>query len=290
MADLYVLEGRGFGPHHLPKRMQDAQRHPAPKQRRIRRGSLGRPFRRRVPGIVYGDPMEVLLGRSLWKKTKGIAKSAGKLAVAPITTTYSVTKSAAKATVHAVKNPSLSNVAKIVTNPTKRAVNETKSNVREAGHAALETGRVANTAASRSMNVIRRVAKRLIKGVAKKVLFKGDLLGEGATARVSKGAAKTVLIPVATAAVAANTTTAPAAPIVPVLVNEVIDELYSAIERGIKKGLSPKQAEAEALKEMDKLEPGEENDPKVGTGSFMPIAIGAAVILGLVVVMKKKKS
>lgn len=288
MADLYVLEGRGNGIY---------------VNEGLRRRGIRRVTRtRRVPGIVYGDPLETLygrrtsnypelLGRSLWKKVKGVAKSAGKLAVAPITTTYSVTKSAAKATVNVVKNPSLKNLTKVVTAPTTRAFNETKSNVKEAGHAALETGRVVNTAASRSMNVIRRVAKRLIKTVAKKVLFKGDLMGaEGATARISKGAAKGVLIPVATAAVAANTTTAPAAPIVPVLVNEVIDELYSAIERGIKKGLSPKQAEDAAKAELDKLEPGEENDPKVGYGSFMPVAIGVAAVLALVVVLKKKKS
>jgi hypothetical protein len=225
------------------------------------------------------------------KKIGGIAKSAGKLAVAPVTTTYSVTKSAAKATVNAVKHPSLKNISKIVTNPTTRAFNETKSNVKEAGHAALETGRVVNTAASRSMDVIRRVAKRLIKKVAKSVLFKGDLMGaDSSTARISKGAAKGILIPVATAAVAANTTTAPAAPIVPVLVNEVIDELYSAIEKGIKKGLSPKQAEDEAKAELDKLEPGEENDPQVSYGSYMPVAIGIAAVLALVVVLKKKKS
>lgn len=281
MADLYVLEGRGNFLHAKPQR-----NHP-----RNRSVTHGRHVMRRVPGIVYGDPMEVLLGRSLLKKIGGIAKSAGKLAIAPVTTTYSVTKSAAKATVNAVKKPSLTNFAKIVTAPTTRAVNETKSNVKEAAHATLETGRVVNTAASRSMDVVRRVAKRLIKKVAKKVLFKGDLMGaEGATARISKGAAKGVLIPVATAAVAANTTTAPAAPIVPVLVNEVIDELYSAIEKGIKKGLSPKQAEKEAVAEMDKLEPGEENDPKVSYGSFMPVAIGIAAVLGLVVILKKKKS
>lgn len=257
---------------------------------------------RRVPGIVYGDPLQTLfgrkptsvpdlLGRSLWQKAKSVAKGSVKLAVAPVTTAYTVTKSAAKATVNVVKHPSLKNLTKVVTNPLTRTVNETKSNVREAGHVAAESGRFTVTAASRSMDVIRRVAKRLIKTVAKKVLFKGDYLGaDSGVARISKGAAKGVLIPVATAAVAANTTTAPAAPIVPVLVNEVIDELYSAIEKGIKKGLSPKQAEDAAKAELDKLEPGEENDPKVSYGSFMPVAIGIAAVVGLVVILKKKRN
>lgn len=246
---------------------------------------------RRVPGIVFGDPMEVLLGRSLLKKIGGIAKSAGKLAISPVTTTYSVAKSAAKATVNAAKHPTFKNFSKIVTNPATRAFNETKSNVKEAGHATLETGRVVNTAVSRSMDVVRRVAKRLIKKVARKVLFNGDYLGaEISVAKYSKSAAKGILMPLATAAVAANATTAPAAPAVPVLVNEVINELYSAIEKGIQKGLSPKQAQDAAKAELDKLEPGEENDPKVSYGSYMPIAIGLAAVLGLVVVMKKKKS
>lgn len=243
---------------------------------------------RPVDGIVYGDVNEIL-GRSLLKKIKGIGKSAAKLAVAPVTTTYSVTKSAAKATVRAVKDPSLKNVTRIVTDPGKRAFNETKSNVREAGHAAAETGRVANTAASRSMNVVRRVAKRLIKTVAKKVLFKGDLLGAEtpSVARMTKGTAKGILIPAATAAVVANTTTAPAAPIVPVLVNEVVDELYEVMERNIKKGMSPKDAEKAAKAALDKLEPGEENDPKI-SGGFMPLAIGAAAVLALIVVMRRR--
>lgn len=279
MADLYVLEGRGNFLHARPKAHRNMH---VTKRRHVMR---------RVPGIVYGDPMDVLLGRSLWAKAKSIGKSAVKLAVAPVTTAYTVTKSAAKATGHAVLHPSLKNISRIATDPTKRAFNETKSNVKEVAHMTAETGRFVNTAASRSMDVIRRVAKRLIKKVAKKVLFKGDLMGaDTGVARISKGAAKGILIPVATAAVAANTTTAPAAPIVPVLVNEVIDELYSAIEKGIKKGLSPKQAEDEAKAELDKLEPGEENDPKVSYGSYMPIAIGLAAVIGLVVVMKKKKS
>lgn len=273
MATLHVLEGRG-----IPRRCGTPSRRVAVSRRM-----------RPVDGIVYGEVND-LLGRSLLKKIKGIGKSAAKLAVTPVTTTYSVTKSAAKATVKAVKDPSLKNISAIVTKPATRAFNETKSNVKEAGHAAAETGRVANTAASRSMNVVRRVAKRLIKTVAKKVLFKGDLLGAEtpSVARMTKGTAKGILIPVATAAVAANTTTAPAAPIVPVLVNEVVDELYEVMERNIKKGLSPKDAEKAAKEALDKLEPGEENDPKVSAGGFMPLAIGAAAILALIVVMRRR--
>ncbi len=285
MADLYVLEGRGKG-------VSAHARH---------RGNRHVTRTRRVPGIVYGDPLQTLygrrpvsvpelLGRSLWAKAKSIGKSVAKVAVAPVTTTYSVAKSATKAATHAVLNPSVSNLSKVVTNPLTRGANETKSNVKEVAHAAAETGRFVNTAASRSLNVINRVAKRLIKKVAKAVLFHGDsLLGSGVAA-VPKNAAKAILIPAATAAVLANTVTAPAAPAVPVLVNEVINELYSSISDAVSKGLSPEDAAKAAQDKLDQLEPGEENDPKVSYGSFMPVAIGLAAVVGLVVILKKRRS
>jgi hypothetical protein len=268
MANLYVLEGRGTGVYSESAR-----------RRGIRRVTR----MRRVPGIVYGDPMQVLLGRSFFKKIGSGLKAATKVAISPVTATYSVTKSAAKATVKAVKDPSLKNISKIVTNPLVRAKGEVVKTGKDAGHAVMETGRAGSVA----LDVTRRVAKRLIKKVAKKVLFKGDDL-LGSVSAIPKNAAKGVLIPVATAAVLANTVTAPAAPAVPVLVNEVINELYSAMENAIKKGLSPEKAAKAAQDQLDVLEPGEENDPKVGYGSFMPIAIGIAAVLALVVVLKKK--
>ncbi len=220
---------------------------------------------------------------SLFSKIKSVAKSASKLAVAPVTTTYSVTKSAAKATVNVVKKPSLSNLAKVVTAPTKRVVNETKSNVKEAAHGVAEAGRGTKVA----LDVARRVAKRIIKTVAKKVLFKGDSLLGSSVAAVPKNAAKGILIPIATAAVVANTTTAPAAPVVPVLVNEVIDELYNGISKKIAQGMSPEKAASEAQSDLDRLEPGEENDPKFGSGFALPLLIGGG-ILAAVLLLKKK--
>lgn len=267
MADLYVLEGdRG--------EFQRLKRH-APARRHMRQ----------VDGIVYGNPMDALLGRSFLKKIGGAVKSVAKVAAAPVTMTYSVTKSAAKATVQAVKKPTFSNIAKIVTKPVVRAGNETKSVAREAGHAVMETGRAAGTA----LDVTRRVAKRIIKSVAKKVLFKGDmLLGESLSA-IPKNAAKGVLMPVATAAVLANTVTAPAAPAVPILVNEVIDELYSAIEKKVKQGLSPERAAQEAKADLDKMEPGEENDPKVSSG-YTPWLIGGGLALLAFIAIRRRNS
>ena len=277
MANLYVLEGDGDSIYASPR-----------NRMKIHRGNRrGRQAFARVPGIVEGREAE-LLGRSIWGKIKSATTSVAKVVAAPVTTTYSVAKSAGKATVNAVKNPSLTSISKIVTAPTTRLVNETKSNVKEAGHAAAEAGRAANTAASRTLDVTRRVAKRLIKSVAKKVLFKGDmLLGNGSVAAVPKNAAKGVLIPVATAAVVANTITAPAAPAVPALVNEVIDELYSAIEAKIKAGLSPDKAAAAARADLDKLEPGEENDPKVGSGYMLPLIIGGGLLAAILILKKK---
>ncbi len=75
----------------------------------------------------------------------------------------------------------------------------------------------------------------MIKGIAKKVLFHGsEFLGAGSLSAIPKNAAKGVLIPAATAAVIANVVTAPAAPAVPVLVDEVINEIYADIEKKIK--------------------------------------------------------
>ena len=277
MANLYVLEGMGesFGGRRR-------------KEFRVHRGNrTSRMAGVRVPGIIEGRQAE-LLGRNLFSKIGSIAKSAAKVAVSPVTATYSVTKAATKATTHAVLHPSISNVKKIGTNTASRAVNVSKDTAKEAGHAALETGRFVNTAASRTLDVTRRVAKRLIKTVAKKVLFHGGgLLGASAVAAVPKNAAKGVLIPVATAAVLANTVTAPAAPVVPVLVNEVIDELYNAISDKIAKGMSPEKAASEAKADLDKLEPGEENDPKVG-GGFGPILlIGGVGLLALLMLRRK---
>lgn len=274
MADLYVLEGLGEAgnrrvTHRAHKRSKHSRMAPV-----------------KVPGIVYGDPLVVLLGRDLFSKIGSIAKSTVKVVASPVTATYSVAKAATKATTHAVLHPTLSNVKKIGTNTASRAVNVSKDTVKEAGHAAAETGRFVNTVASRTLDVTRRVAKRLIKTVAKKVLFHGGLLGSSVAA-VPKNAAKGVLIPVATAAVLANIVTAPAAPVVPVLVNEVIDELYNSISDKIAKGLSPDKAASEAQADLDKLEPGEENDPKV-SGGFGPILlVGGLGLLAFILLRRK---
>lgn len=279
MANLYVLEGENFnGKHSFQK--------PFNSPRRMRN----------VNGIVESNfSYDFMGGRSLWQKTKSVAKGTVKIAAMPITTTYTVAKSATKAATHAVLNPSLQNFSRIVTDPSKRLSNETVSNVRTVAHTGLEAGRGINTAASRTgkavvyaANVTRRVAKRLIKSVARTVLFSGDsLLGESLS-RIPKNAAKTLLIPSATAAVAANPTTAPATPIVPILVNEVVDELYSVIERNIKRGLSPKQAAESALKDMDKLEPGEETDPGQGVTPMLLLGLAAAIV-GAVIIFKRKR-
>lgn len=261
MAALYILEGgeRGSSP---PRRYLNNMRL-AP-----------------VPGIVYGDPMQELLGRSLFKKIKNVGKGVARVATSPVRMTYTVTKATGKAVVTAAKKPTLKNISNIVVKPVVRATGETKTTARAGAHAVAEAGR----ATAMSANVIRRMAKRAIKKVAKAVLFKGDLLGS--VAAVSKNAARGILIPPATAAVAANPTLAPAAPVVPVLVNEVIDELYANIESRVKKGLSPEKAASEARADLDKLEPGEENDP--GAKSMMaPIFLGLGVLMGLAILARR---
>ena len=152
---------------------------------------------------------------------------------------------------------------------------------RATGHAVAEGARVTG-------RVLRRAAKGIIRKVAKTVLLKGDyslLMGAEtpSVARVSKNLAKGVLMPAATAAVAASTVTAPAAPLVPILVNEVIDEVYSAIEKKVKKGLSPEQAKQEVLTAL------ENNDDAAleAGGNMTPILIGGGVVLALILFLKK---
>lgn len=261
MAALYILEG--------------GERDQFPPRRYLNPVSYAR-----VPGIVYGDPMQDFLGRSFLKKAKNIGKGVARVATSPVRMTYTVSKSAAKATVKAVKKPTLKNVSNIVINPVKRAAGETKTTVKAGAHAVAETGRVA----AMSANVVRRMAKRAIKKVAQKVLFKGDLLGS--VAAVSKNAARGILIPPATAAVAANPTLAPAAPVVPVLVNEVINELYANIEKKVKQGISPEQAASEARADLEKLEPGEENDPGA-SGMMTPIFLGLGIVVAAAILARR---
>jgi LPXTG-motif cell wall-anchored protein len=280
MARLYVLEGEAFN---------GTSKYVHRKNRQHKR-------ERRVPGITTGTiDYNFMGGRSLWKKAKSIGKGVVKIAAMPVTMAYTATKSVAKATTHAVLNPSMKNFSRIVTDPAKRITNETKQDVRTVAHVAAESARATNTAASRtgkavvnSANVIRRVAKRLIKGLARKVLFSGDDLMGASVGRVPANAAKAMLMPTATALVLANSVTAPAAPIVPVLVNEVVDELYSAISRGIEKGLSPKKAEEAALEQIETKTPEEENDPSPGVSPLM-IAGLAALAIGAFVFLKRRK-
>lgn len=236
--------------------------------------------------IVYGD-VRALMGRSLWKKVKGAAKSVAKVSVAPVTMTYTATKSAAKATGTFIKHPSMKNLKNVVLKPGTRAVNETKTDVREAGHAAMETGRATKIAA----DVGYRVVKRLIRKLAAKVLLKGDhydMLGEDGVAKYPKNAAKGVLIPLATAAVVANTTTAPFSPAVPVIVNSVIDELYSAIAKRIKKGLSPAQAKQEVESALT-TDDDAAADKALDVGGNLPLILGGVGLLVAVALVLKKR-
>jgi hypothetical protein len=283
MATLAVLEGNG---HDTVSRRRRVGRFgkPGAVKNNYKTASLN-PWQKRRVGHLRSDGTYAPLSGSLWSKIGNVAKSAGKLAVAPVTTVYSVTKSAAKATGHAVLHPSLTNISKIVTAPTTRLVNETKTNVREAGHGIAEAGRATKIVA----NVGYRVTKRLIRKMAAKVLLKGDvLLGDDGLAKYPKNAAKGVLIPVATAAVVANTVTAPFSPAVPVIVNTVIDELYSAIEKKIKRGLSPERAKQEisdALNSDD--DDAADRGLEVG-GGMLPWVIGGGAVLALIIFMRRR--
>lgn len=152
---------------------------------------------------------------------------------------------------------------------------------RATGHAVAQTARV-------TTRVMRRAAKGVIRAVAKSLLLKGDyavaLLGESESiARVSKTAAKGVLLPAATAAVAASPA-AVASPLVPVLVNEVIDEVYAAIEKKVRQGLSPEQAKKQISDALTRNDDDELNT----SPSWMPWAIGGGFILAIVGIMRNR--
>jgi hypothetical protein len=131
----------------------------------------------------------------------------------------------------------------------------------------------------------KRVAKRLIRGIAKKVLLNGDPLLGAMPSTMTKNAAKAAIIPTATAAVLSTTVTAPFAPVVPVLVNEVVDEIYSSIKSRIKKGMSPQKAASEVAVALEK-----DDDKALGASPSMPVILGVgAGVIALIMVLKKRK-
>lgn len=156
----------------------------------------------------------------------------------------------------------------------KTTVRVTKKIGRGTGHAIMQAGRVT-----------RRVAKRLVRGVANKMLLNGDPLLGASAPTMTKNAAKTLILPTATAAVTASTVTAPLAPIVPILVNEVIDEVYSAISKRVKKGMSPERAASEVAVALEK-----DDDKALGASPSMPVILGVgAGIIALIMVLKKRR-
>lgn len=295
MANISVLEGRLQKYNATIKVMRPGKAALKPNLSRFHpsRGSMPahkvtghpHPWRRKSPallgacGNIYGGTM----GRSIWGKIKSVAKGSAKLAVAPVTMTYSVTKATGKAVVKAVKKPSISNFAAIITKPLVRAGNEAKTDIRTAGHVAAESARGTQMAAA----VGYRVVKRLVRKLAAKVLLKGDFLSGEGVAKYPKNAAKGVLIPVATAAVVANTTTAPFSPAVPVIVNTVIDELYAAIEKKIKKGLSPEKAKQEISAALNSDDDAAA-DAALGVSNMTPWIIGGVGALLLVLILKRR--
>jgi len=296
MANISVLEGRIEKYNATIKVMRPGKSALKPNLSRFHasKGSMPahkvtghpHPWRRRSPallgacGNIYGGTM----GRSIWGKIKNVAKSTAKVAVSPVTMTYSVTKATGKAVVKAVKKPSISNFAAIVTKPIVRAGNETKTVAKEAVHATAESLRATKMAA----DVGYRVVKRLVRKLAAKVLLKGDFLSGEGVAKYPKNAAKGVLIPLATAAVVANTTTAPFSPAVPVIVNTVIDELYAAVEKKIKKGLSPEQAKKEISDALNSDDDAAA-DAALGVSNMTPWIIGGVGALLLILVLKRRR-
>jgi len=148
-----------------------------------------------------------------------------------------------------------------------------KRGVRSTGHAIAQASRVS-----------KRVAKRAIRAVAKAVLLKGDgLLGSSVTT-MSKTQAKAVLMAPATAAVA--NTVPVAVPLVPLLVNEVVDEVFAAIKKRVAKGLSPEAAAAQVKTALEN-----DDDKVLQAGVSLPVILGvSALVVGVGLAIKKRRS
>ena len=120
---------------------------------------------------------------------------------------------------------------------------------KDVGHAAATAGRAIGHAAAEGSRVAMRVAKRLIRSVARPIMNKmlrGDMdfILSGEDPKSISGAMKAAIITAitapATAAVAAGTVTAPAAPAVPTIVPVVVSELLDQIGTMGKKVLEGK--------------------------------------------------
>lgn len=159
---------------------------------------------------MNGTPgIETLFGRSFLRRQASRAAAKGRLV-----------KKAAKKTV----------VGRVI-------VRSADTAARNVSKGAAVVGRVAGRAAG----VASRVAKRLIRKIARPIMgkmLKGDLLGglDMNNPALQKAVVAAVSGP-AMAAVAAGGITAPALPAVPVLVSEVVSELWEEVKKGGKKVL-----------------------------------------------------
>jgi len=153
---------------------------------------------------------------------------------------------------------------------------------RNVGHVVAKAGRATGHAVAQAGRVTRRVAKRIVRGVASKILLHGDGLLGIESAAMSRTSAKALLMPSATAAVASGLPIA--APLVPVLVNEVVDEVYDAIKKKVSKGASPESAAADVKTALQA-----DDDRVLSSGVSMPVMLGiGAGLVALALVLKKR--
>jgi len=217
-----------------------------------------------------------LMGAKFFKRmSRKASNSVTQIAKAPLTAT--------KATTHA-----LAQSARVTTRVTRRGAIDTgniiKAGATASAHAVAQSARVTGRVVRRSAETINRIAKRIIAGVARKVLLQGidlqgdEVLGEVSLTKMGKTKAKTLLAAPATAAVAASPVPS-AAPLVPVLVSEVVDELYDSVKKKMSKGMSEKDAVNESLKEL-------ETDTGPSTGMIL---LGVGAVVGLLFIIKKRR-
>ena len=244
-------------------------------------------------GILEGE-FDFLGKRSLAKKTWGATKRTVKIATTPQRAVLRVATKIANPVLRPVQNtmkkvPVLRTIDSSMSASYNLATGRTSKSIRQV----KTTGRNVVKDTKVAGHLVMELARKIVTPIASKII--------GSNPGVSRVAAKSLIIPPATAAVASSTAAAPAAPLVPVILDKVISEIYSKL--GARKALA-KDLSDPTMPGMDftnnnsgtPIAPGmptptaDEPAPEASSGMpswAIPAAIGGGVLLLLV--MKKKK-
>ena len=227
-------------------------------------------------GILEGE-FDFLGKRSLAKKTWGATKRTVKIATTPQRAVLRVATKIANPVLRPVQNtmkkvPVLRTIDSSMSASYNLATGRTSKSIRQV----KTTGRNVVKDTKVAGHLVMELARKIVTPIASKII--------GSNPGVSRVAAKSLIIPPATAAVASSTAAAPAAPLVPViLAKDLSDPTMPGMDFTNNNSGTP-------------IAPGmptptaDEPAPEASSGMpswAIPAAIGGGVLLLLV--MKKKK-